>query len=195
MNPTDVLVDEHRLIEQVLNCLERMAEQGTRPGAVDREPVNDAITFFHTFVERWHFPREEAYLRAATEMVGEERARAYGPPFHEHGQCRAHLRGMQQAARSASSADAAALSQFAGHARAYIDILMEHIENEEDHIFAAIGASSLAEKKAQAAEAFRLAASGCAGPQEVDACVQTANRLADRYGVSRADLSHLSKPA
>ena len=32
MNPTDILMDEHRVIEQVLNCLEKIIEQATAAG-------------------------------------------------------------------------------------------------------------------------------------------------------------------
>jgi hemerythrin-like domain-containing protein len=54
MKPTEVLGAEHRVIEQVLDCLERMAEQCERSGRIDAESAEKAIDFFQDFADRCH---------------------------------------------------------------------------------------------------------------------------------------------
>ena len=62
MNPTDILMDEHRVIEQVLNCLEKIIEQATAAGRLEEEPAREALDFFRTFADRCHHGKEEAHL-------------------------------------------------------------------------------------------------------------------------------------
>lgn len=44
MKPTDILINEHRIIEQVLNCLERMVETCTAQAGFEREPARDLLS-------------------------------------------------------------------------------------------------------------------------------------------------------
>ena len=53
MKPTNILVNEHRIIEQVLNCLERMTEQCASEGKLEEAPAREAIDFFRAFAD-WH---------------------------------------------------------------------------------------------------------------------------------------------
>jgi hemerythrin-like domain-containing protein len=62
VKPTSILINEHRIIEQVLNCLERMVEHCRETGRLEREPANETIAFFREFAERAHLAKEETYL-------------------------------------------------------------------------------------------------------------------------------------
>ena len=48
MQPTDILMNEHRIIEQVLNCLEKILEQCTTEKKLDTKSAKQAIEFFRS---------------------------------------------------------------------------------------------------------------------------------------------------
>jgi hemerythrin-like domain-containing protein len=193
MKPTDVLIDEHRLVEQVLNCLERMTEKSVSSGAIEEEDVRDALVFFRTFVEEWHFPREEAYLTVAMDIQDTGPNGTDPPPFHDHQRLRTHLSGMEHAGRSAAKGNSLATKQFSEHARRYIDVMMVHIEDEEDRMFSKIETRRTNKTLAEATEAFHRTQAERFDPQRLPMCVDLANRLADRLKVPRATISEDSK--
>ena len=59
MQPTDILMQEHRVIEQVLSCLEAMAERCAAGQALDVQSAEQALDFFRTFADRCHHGKEE----------------------------------------------------------------------------------------------------------------------------------------
>ena len=62
MNPTEILMDEHRVIEQVLNSLERMIDRATKARRLEEEPAREAFEFFRMFADHCHHGKEEAQL-------------------------------------------------------------------------------------------------------------------------------------
>lgn len=135
--PTEILSSEHRVIEQVLDCLERMADGCRRHGGLDAQAAKDAIKFFREFADRCHHGKEEACLFPAMEAKGFSRSEGpTGVMLREHDQGRACVRGMDEAIDAASAGDAAAQRQFVEHATHYIDLLREHIHKEDHCLFA-----------------------------------------------------------
>jgi len=184
MKPLDVLVQEHRLNEQVLNCLERMAEEAARRGDLDAGLVGDAVGFFRTFVHGWHFPREEAYVGRA--MAPENPGQTEDLKFHDHERCRGHLQGMEEAVAARASGDRRAMERFVEHAHAYIAVMMKHVEDEEDRIFPTVERTLTEEREVEAVLALRHAESQVTDRRALNACVAAAHRLADRFNVARA---------
>ena len=136
MKSTNILVNEHRIIEQVLNCLERMVERCRTEGRLEERPARDAITFFLEFAECSHLAKEEAILfplvartkcpqgcRPAELMAREE--------IHGH----AHLESIAGAIEGAATGDKDAVRRFIEHGEAYIGLLLKYVENEEDWLF------------------------------------------------------------
>jgi hemerythrin-like domain-containing protein len=70
MNPTGILSDEHRIIAQVLNCLEAIVRKAGSVGRLDRASADDAVAFFRSFADRCHHGKEETYLFPALEAKG-----------------------------------------------------------------------------------------------------------------------------
>jgi len=62
MRSTEILQDEHRVIEQVLNCLEKMADQALVAGRLDESSAREALDFFQTFADGCHHHKEEDHL-------------------------------------------------------------------------------------------------------------------------------------
>ena len=85
MKPTEILSAEHRVIEQVLNCLEKMAAQAEKTGTLDKVSATDAVNFFRTFADQCHHGKEEAHLFPAMEAKGFPRQGGpTGVMLHEH---------------------------------------------------------------------------------------------------------------
>ena len=134
MKPTEILSDEHRVIEQVLACLEAIVRQAKSAGRLDGPSAQDAVAFFRNFADRCHHGKEEAHLFPALEAKGFPREGGpTGVMLDEHERGRAHVRGMDENIEAAAPGDAAALERFAGHAEGYLVLLREHI-HKEDHI-------------------------------------------------------------
>ena len=182
VNIIDTLVAEHQLVEQVLNCLEMMTEQAAQQKSLDAGLVSDAVTLLRTFVHGWHFPREEAYVRAA--MGPENLSQAQDLQFHDHERCCECLRRMEEAATASAAGDPRAARRFVEAAQVYECTLMKHVEDEEDRIFPAIKRTLTAEKELEAVRALRHAESQVADNSEYDLCIAAAGRLADRFNVT-----------
>ena len=97
MRSTDILQNEHRVIEQVLGCLEKMAAQAVE-GKLDEPSAREALDFFQTFADGCHHHKEEDHLFPLMEAKGFPR---HGGPtgvmLHEHEEGRRHVKAMRSA--------------------------------------------------------------------------------------------------
>jgi len=136
MKPTDLLREEHRVIERVLDCLERMAGEVERNGKLDPEPARQAVDFFRNFADRCHHGKEEDQLFPMMEERG------YSPDSGptavmrmEHEQGRDRIRAMENAIDGASTSDPDSCDRFVRNAHAYVAMLREHIQKEDHCLF------------------------------------------------------------
>ncbi|MEN6497486.1 MAG: hemerythrin domain-containing protein [Thermoguttaceae bacterium] len=186
MKPTEILSSEHRVIEQVLKSLTKMVDQAEAAGRLDREPAQDAVTFFRMFADRCHHGKEEVHLFPAMEAKGF--SPDCGPTAvmrYEHEQGRTHIAAMDAAIDAAATGDRQALEQFSQHARAYVAMLEEHIR-KEDHCLFAMADQAFSEQDQTALLAkFHKVEAEEMGEGAHDKYLQIANALADRYGVAR----------
>jgi hemerythrin-like domain-containing protein len=136
MRPTDVLMSEHRVIEQVLSCLEKMAARAVEDGTLDRSSARQAVDFFQTFADHCHHAKEENHLFPLMEARGFSRSQGpTGVMLAEHEMGRECLRGMAAAIDPAAEGDTDAVRLFADHARNYVDLLRQHILKEDQRLF------------------------------------------------------------
>ena len=184
MKPTEILSGEHRIIEQVLDCLEKMAQNCANEGRLDRTSAEQALDFFRNFADRCHHGKEEAHLFPALEANGFPREGGpTGVMLREHEQGRAHVRGMDENIEAAAVGDAPALERFIDHAEGYVRVLREHIY-KEDHILFQLADRTLSEADQQALSAAfeEVEAEMDAGMHE--SLLKIANDLSKRYGVT-----------
>jgi hemerythrin-like domain-containing protein len=187
MRPTDILSQEHRVIEQVLDCLEKMAHEAVETGRLEAEPARGALAFFRTFADSCHHGKEETHLFPAME------ARGFSPDCgptavmrYEHEKGRAHVRGMAENLDAAAAGDAKALDRFARHARGYVTMLREHIQ-KEDHCLFSMANQALTDEDQQALLArFHRVEAKEMGAGTHETYLEIANELAERYRVARA---------
>jgi hemerythrin-like domain-containing protein len=140
MQATDILMEEHRVIERVLTSLERAAV------GLDRgEPVRpgffiDAADFVKGFADGCHHKKEEGVLFTA--LVDAGLPQQTGPVavmLSEHDQGRAFTRGMREAAERLAAGDVAARSEVVKNALGYVSLLRQHIGKEDQVLFPMAG--------------------------------------------------------
>ena len=64
MRPTEILSNEHRIIEIVLECLDHIVEKAEKDGRLDRNAAEKAIDIIRNFADRCHHVKEEDHLFA-----------------------------------------------------------------------------------------------------------------------------------
>jgi hemerythrin-like domain-containing protein len=188
MNATDLLVDEHRVIEQVLNCLEKVIEQAIATWRLEEEPAREAIDFFLVFADRCHRKKEEAHLFPL--MQTREIGGGSGPVSvmrTEHELGRLHLDGTHGAIERASNGDASALQWFVQHGQNYIRLVREHIRKEEQSLFPSANRAMKESDHQTLLAAFEKLDAKEMRRGTHEKYLALANRLADRFGVTRAD--------
>ncbi len=136
MEPTDVLRDEHEVIQQVLDCVEVLAQRAERSGELDLASARQALDFLGTFADRCHHGKEEQGLFPLLNLKG--LPKHVGPiavMLSEHEQGRAAIRGMRDAVQQGESGAAGAARAFAAAARSYVSLLRQHIDKENGVLF------------------------------------------------------------
>jgi hemerythrin-like domain-containing protein len=131
--PTEILSDEHRVIERVLNALHRLTAVPVNPSL---EQWRKALEFLRNFADQCHHFKEEKILFPALEEHGIPREGGpIGMMLAEHEEGRAHVRSMIDAVEQVAKGNGAASTTLLDHARAYVTLLREHIQKEDDILF------------------------------------------------------------
>lgn len=135
MKATEVLMHEHELIMRGVAVLDRMAENAESGQPVPADHAEAIIEFIRKFADGCHHAKEEGVLFPAMEAAGMPRD---GGPIAvmlaEHDEGRAAVKAMS-AAVSAFGTAPDAPAQFARAARAYANLLTNHIYKENNILF------------------------------------------------------------
>ena len=189
MKATEILASEHRVIEQVLECLEKMADRCAVLGVVDAESATKAIDFFRHFADHCHHGKEEQHLFPLLETRGFPRETGpTGVMLTEHEQGRRILRGLADAVEGAAAGETMAAERFVANAQAYINLLREHIRKEDERLFVMADHALSHEDQEGLLESFARVESEEMGQGTHEKYLRTANELADRWNVARADV-------
>ncbi|RIK65762.1 MAG: hemerythrin [Planctomycetota bacterium] len=146
-----VLMSEHRVIERVLDAVERMLQSG----AFDKAFLLKAIDFLRNFADGCHHAKEEECLFPELERTGMPRAGGpIGCMLHEHDAGRTCIGNMLAGIDAAANGDAAALAGVRSAARDYICLLRQHIQKEDNILFVVAENVLSARQKSQLLDAF-----------------------------------------
>lgn len=181
MHPTEILSAEHRVIEQVLDCLERMAEHARQEGHLEVERTGIALEFLGTFVDTCHHGKEEERLFPMLEARGLPRhAGPLAVMLDDHEAGREYLRQLSQAR------DAGDVEGFARAASGYVRRMREHIGKEDGVLFPM--AESMLDSAARRTlhEAFHHFEPAGHPPGTRARLLSAADALARHYGVALA---------
>lgn len=187
MRPTDVLRDEHRVIECVLDCLEKMAGEAEKEGKIDAEPARRAVDFFRNFADRCHHGKEEDQLFPMMEERGY--SAESGPTAVmriEHEQGRKWIRDIDSAIDGAAAGDVEACARFARSARGYVGMLREHIQKEDHCLFPMAEQAFDDDARRRLAERFERVEREEIGESTQETYRGIAKALAERFAVGRS---------
>jgi len=185
MKPTEILSNEHRVIEQVLACLGRLIDESNAAGKLDAALAGEVLDFVRNFADRCHHAKEEDLLFPAMEARG--LSPDAGPTAvmrHEHDEGRGHVRAMAEARESAAAGDAAALRRFAVHGRAFIELLRAHIEKEDQILYTMANRVLTDADQRQLLTSFGQVETTKMTPGTHEKYLEVATRLAHRFGVT-----------
>ena len=136
MKPTDVLKEEHRGIELMLDILEAILERmesGTKANSGHLEKI---MEFFQVFADKCHHGKEEDLLFPSLEAAGVPKE---GGPIavmlSEHNQGRAFIRGMRAGIEQINNGNPGGEPFFRENAWNYIMLLRQHIDKEDNILF------------------------------------------------------------
>jgi hemerythrin-like domain-containing protein len=136
MKATQVLMDEHRVIERVLNAVEEAANRLERGTKIDASFFLDATEFIRGFADGCHHQKEEGVLFKAMTAAGMPRGQ--GPiavMLSEHEQARTYTRNLLEAAERLQGGNEQAAREVVGYARGYVALLRQHIAKEDNVLF------------------------------------------------------------
>lgn len=136
MRPTDILVDEHNAIEEMLEVLEAVCEKIVSREDFDQNDIPKILRFFSEFADGCHHAKEEDLLFPAMAMTGIPREDGpIGVMLSEHEFGRYCMKGMRESFAQFSQGADKARELFVSHARRYISMLTQHIQKENHILF------------------------------------------------------------
>lgn len=128
----EVLMNEHRLIEQVLGSLETMTLAAAVAAAPERGLLSEYGSFFSEFADARHHGKEEDIL--FRRMLENGFPREQGPlavMLYEHELGRGHVRAIRAAGEGAGPLGADEAKSVLEHASAFVPLLRGHIQKED----------------------------------------------------------------
>jgi len=165
MRPTDLLKDEHRAIKTMLAIIEVVCDQLERGERVPAEHLRDIAVFIQGFADKCHHAKEEDLLFPAMEESGIPRQGGpTGVMLAEHEEGRSYVRNMKEAAERYGAGDREAAAPFVDNARNYIGLLTQHIDKEDNILYAIADSRLSRETQKRLEEAFERVEREVVGP-------------------------------
>jgi hemerythrin-like domain-containing protein len=136
MLATRILMEEHALIERVLDTLEKGAQQFVQQKPVPSGFFLDVVDFIRNFADRCHHGKEEGVLfKAMVEHGFPENQGPIAVMLFEHEQGRGFTQAMSDATQRLEAGDKAAREEIVANALAYVSLLRQHIQKENNVLF------------------------------------------------------------
>jgi len=143
LKSTDVLRNEHIYIKKVLAGIRKQCIGIVNGNKVDFQLFADIIDFVRNFADKYHHQKEENHL---FNIMSDQLAKEIGTGpilgmLSEHDFGRAFIYELEQALKRHQEGDMDARVDIVGNAIAYEQMLLKHIDKEDNAIF------SLAERR------------------------------------------------
>jgi hemerythrin-like domain-containing protein len=134
MRPTDDLVNEHRVIERVLDILTIASNRFEKGQDVDPELFVGVVDFLKIFADKCHHTKEEKLL--FVKLIEKGVSGEVGPIavlMREHQDGRAHVRSLDKLSKEKMSKTTR--EGLVKSSRAYVDLLSKHIQKEDKVLY------------------------------------------------------------
>lgn len=136
MQPIGPLMHEHRLIERMVDLIQKQAEVIQRGGELDSGFIADAVYFFRIYADRCHHGKEEKLLfkELANKDISSDLSAIMNELIQEHKQGRLMVGSLHQAnqSRMKQSDDFTPVVHLLNELSAFYP---KHIEKEDKHFF------------------------------------------------------------
>ncbi len=132
--PTDELMEEHRVIERMLEILSKASDRLASGRDVDPELYVQAVDFLQNFADKCHHGKEEKLL--FEKMIEKGVSGEVGPiavMLREHQDGRAHVKRMAELSRERMTERT--MQAMIESSRAYVDLLSKHIQKEDSVLY------------------------------------------------------------
>jgi hemerythrin-like domain-containing protein len=156
MKPIEDLKMEHEAVKITLRVLDSICNEAEKTGEISNpDHLAQLIEFFRTFVDKCHHGKEEELLFPSLEEIGISREGGpIGVMLKEHQQGRDLVVKMNAALSQYEEGNRAAVSDLIQYARAYIVLLNQHIDKENNVLFPMADKHLSSEKQAELWEGF-----------------------------------------
>ena len=183
----DILMAEHRVIEQVLGSLETFATR-LEDEQDPRGRLREFGRFFRDFADRCHHAKEED--RLFVEMTRHGFPREHGPiavMLSDHVEGRAHVGALVRAGEGSGPLTAEDREAIRFHVGAYVPLLRAHILKEDRILYPMASEAIPADAMALLAEEFETHESREMGAGVHEELHALAERLCDAYPPAEDD--------
>jgi hemerythrin-like domain-containing protein len=183
MRPIEDLKAEHEAVKITLRVLDSICMEAEKTGQLTHpEHLEQLIAFFATFVDRCHHGKEEELLFPALEEVGVSREGGpIGVMLKEHQQGRNNVAKMKAAMMRYREGDRGAVGDLTNNAHAYITLLNQHIDKENNVLFSIADNNLSDEKQVELWEGFEKIETQKIGPGRHEAFHQMIESLERIY--------------
>jgi hemerythrin-like domain-containing protein len=136
MKAVDVLMAEHRVIEQVLDTLEASTKLLENGVAIRPEFFLTAADFIRGYTDGCHYAKEEGILFTHMEKQGIPlQGCPLGVMLAEHECGRQYTRAFISAAKAIQAGEAGGIQRIIQSSRSYVALLRQHIFKEDNILF------------------------------------------------------------
>ena len=187
MDPIETLMNEHRMIERVLDALVAFVDDVGRKATTEKEQLRHFVTFLREFADAGHHGKEEKILFQAMVDCGfPQEDGPIGVMLADHDQGRGLVGILNERAEQSAPWGDSERQQISEVARSFAEMLRSHIEKEdgilypmaEQHLtpeaYQRVGEACVRfeASRAESGETHRLRALGeeLGGPPRLEAC-------------------------
>lgn len=183
MTPTEQLKDEHGGVKVMLRIIGKICDRMESGKKVPVQHLEQILEFLKVFVDTCHHGKEEEHLFPALAAAGVPLdGGPIGRMLQEHEKGRAFVRGMGAAARAYAEGAATGAADFVSNARGYAQLLLEHIDKEDNVLYPIADARLTAETQAALSVAFERVEEERVGHGRHEAFHALMDRLRGEYG-------------
>ncbi len=155
MLPTEILKQEHRIIETVLDAAETELNEIRNGKDVNTGRIDVMVDFFRNFADGCHHAKEEKIL--FVKLLEKGMSLKSGPiavmlSDHEYG--RARIKGIAEANKQIKNGNKDAAKELLLNLAGYINMLRSHIQREDHILFAMADKILSPDEQAALAKAF-----------------------------------------
>lgn len=136
MKATEQLKDEHEGVMLMLRILGEVSRHLNSTGSIHHEHFEGILEFLKVFVDKCHHGKEEELLFPALVKVGIPQDGPIAVMLFEHEMGRKYIRVMTDAFERYKLKETSAASAIAQNAQDYIALLTDHIDKENNILFA-----------------------------------------------------------